>query len=171
MRQSRVPSCPNSDPPYSYVPHSETKPYFDMGKRYVVGDQMYSSNFDGSSFVSHQYIIAAQAESSVDYPVIRPFGAAKEAPAIIFRSWVRIADFPTAGSGSVLTILHSAKKPTMPASRGPTTREGSTVTDATSFGTPTKLIGTSSTARTGRTTSPLLRRSSSTTSQTENFAR
>ncbi len=63
------PSCPNSDPPYSYVPHYETKPYFAMGEQYVVADQMYASNFDGSSFISHQYIIAAQAESSVNYPV------------------------------------------------------------------------------------------------------
>ncbi|MGB6517402.1 MAG: alkaline phosphatase family protein [Candidatus Cybelea sp.] len=62
------PKCPNANPPYSYVPHSETKPYFDMGKQYVVADQMYASNFDASSFISHQYIIAGQAESSVNYP-------------------------------------------------------------------------------------------------------
>ena len=62
------PSCPISNPPYSYVPHSETKPYFDMGKQYVVADQMYASNFDASSFISHQYIIAGQSESSVNYP-------------------------------------------------------------------------------------------------------
>ncbi len=61
-------SCPNPNPPYSYVPHSQTKPYFNIGEQYVVGDQMYASNFDGSSFISHQYIIAAQAESSVNYP-------------------------------------------------------------------------------------------------------
>ncbi len=60
--------CPNSNPPYSYVPHSETKPYFAMGEQYVVADQMYASNFDASSFISHQYIIAAQAEGSVNYP-------------------------------------------------------------------------------------------------------
>ncbi|MGA8575059.1 MAG: alkaline phosphatase family protein, partial [Candidatus Cybelea sp.] len=50
--------CPNANPPYSYVPHSETKPYFAMGKQYVLADQMYASNFDASSFISHQYIIA-----------------------------------------------------------------------------------------------------------------
>lgn len=65
------PQCPNANPPYSYVPHSETKPYFDMGKQYVVADQMYASNFDASSFISHQYIIAGQAQSSVNFP----FGA------------------------------------------------------------------------------------------------
>jgi len=65
------PKCPNANPPYSYVPHSETKPYFDMGKQYVLADQMYASNFDESSFISHQYIISGQAESAVNYP----FGA------------------------------------------------------------------------------------------------
>ncbi len=62
------PQCPNPNPPYSYVPHTETKPYFDMGKQYVLADQMYASNFDASSFISHQYIISGQAESAVNYP-------------------------------------------------------------------------------------------------------
>ncbi len=62
--------CPNPNPPYSYVPHSETKPYFALAKQYVLADQMYASNFDGSSFVSHQYIIAAQSEAAVNYPPI-----------------------------------------------------------------------------------------------------
>jgi phospholipase C len=55
-------------PEYNYVPHNETKPYFDIGKQYAVADQMYASNFDASSFISHQYIIAAQAEGSVNFP-------------------------------------------------------------------------------------------------------
>jgi len=59
-------SCPNA--PYSYVPHSETKPYFFMGKHYVLADQMYASNVDASSFISHQYIVAGQASSAFDYP-------------------------------------------------------------------------------------------------------
>jgi phospholipase C len=59
-------SCANA--PYSYVPHSETKPYFYMGKHYVLADQMYASNLDASSFISHQYIIAGQASSAVNYP-------------------------------------------------------------------------------------------------------
>ena len=61
-------ACPTDHPQYAYVPHSETKPYFAMGKQYVVADQMYASNFDASSFISHQYIIAGQAESSVNFP-------------------------------------------------------------------------------------------------------
>jgi phospholipase C len=60
--------CPTKYPPYAYVPHSETAPYFSMAKQYVLADQMYASNFDGSSFISHQYIISAQAESAVNYP-------------------------------------------------------------------------------------------------------
>jgi phospholipase C len=39
-----------------------------MGKRYVLADRMFASNFDESSFIAHQYIIAAQAESAVNYP-------------------------------------------------------------------------------------------------------
>ncbi len=60
--------CPNPNPQYSYVPRYETKPYFEMAKQYVLADQMYASNFDASSFISHQYIISGQAESAVNYP-------------------------------------------------------------------------------------------------------
>ncbi len=59
--------CP-PHPQYSYVPRSETKPYFDIASQYVLADRMYASNFDASSFISHQYIISGQAESAVDYP-------------------------------------------------------------------------------------------------------
>ncbi|HEY1655664.1 MAG TPA: alkaline phosphatase family protein [Candidatus Tumulicola sp.] len=61
------PYCPPADSQYSYVPHAETKPYFAMAKQYVLADRMFTSNIDGS-FVSHQYIIAAQAVGTVDYP-------------------------------------------------------------------------------------------------------
>ena len=60
-------SCP-AYPTYAYVPHRETKPLFEIGKQYVLADQMYASNFDASSFISHQYIISGQAESAVNYP-------------------------------------------------------------------------------------------------------
>ncbi len=60
--------CPVKYPQYSYVPQSETKPLFAIAKQYVLADQMYASNFDASSFISHQYIIAGQAEASVNYP-------------------------------------------------------------------------------------------------------
>lgn len=60
-------NCP-PDPTYAYVPPSETKPLFAIGKQFVLADQMYASNFDASSFISHQYIISGQAESAVNYP-------------------------------------------------------------------------------------------------------
>ena len=65
--QSSYPACPIEHPQYAYVPHSETKPYFEMANQYVLADQMYPSNLDGS-FTSHQYIIAGQSESAVNFP-------------------------------------------------------------------------------------------------------
>jgi phospholipase C len=62
------PRCPDLNPPYSYVPHAETVPYFVIGKRYVFANRMFASNFDSSSFISHQYIIAAQASHAVNFP-------------------------------------------------------------------------------------------------------
>jgi phospholipase C len=52
---------------YVYVPHRESKPYFDMAHEWVLADRMFQSQLD-ESFVAHQYIIAAQAQSSVDLP-------------------------------------------------------------------------------------------------------
>lgn len=61
--------CPIKLPPYAYVPHSQVKPYFDMAGQYVLTDQMYASNFDSESFISHQYIIAGvNPEKSVGSP-------------------------------------------------------------------------------------------------------
>ncbi|MGB6522115.1 MAG: alkaline phosphatase family protein [Candidatus Cybelea sp.] len=65
---SSGPPCPIPHPQYAYVPYKETAPYFAMAKQYVLADQMYASNIDGS-FVSHQYIVAGQGEKSVDYPL------------------------------------------------------------------------------------------------------
>jgi phospholipase C len=61
--------CPMKYPPYSYVPRSEAAPYFSMGEQYVLADEMYASNFDTSSYVSHQYIIAGQADQATNYPL------------------------------------------------------------------------------------------------------
>jgi phospholipase C len=55
------------NPQYVYVPHAESKPYFDMAREWVVADRMFQSQLD-ESFVAHQYVIAAQAQSSVDLP-------------------------------------------------------------------------------------------------------
>jgi phospholipase C len=53
--------------PYGYVPQSETQPYWSMAQQYVLDDMMFASNLD-SSFTAHQYLIAAQAQSSVNDP-------------------------------------------------------------------------------------------------------
>ena len=52
---------------YAYVPHDETKPYFAMAREWVLADRMFASQLD-ESFVAHQYVIAAQAHSSVNVP-------------------------------------------------------------------------------------------------------
>ncbi len=62
------PPCPTKYPQYGFVPHSETQPYLTIAGQYVLGDRMFESNLDGSSFVSHQYIIAGQASASVNFP-------------------------------------------------------------------------------------------------------
>jgi phospholipase C len=64
-----------TNPQYVYVPHSESKPYFDMAHEWVVADHMFQSHLD-ESFVSHQYVIAAQAQSSVDLPSSLLWGCA-----------------------------------------------------------------------------------------------
>lgn len=62
------PKCPIKNPQYAFVPPKETKLYFDIGKQYVLADKMFASDFDESSFVAHQYLIAAQSSSAVNYP-------------------------------------------------------------------------------------------------------
>ena len=52
---------------YVYVPHGESQPYFDMAHQWVLADQMFQSQLD-ESYVAHQYIIAAQAQWSVNLP-------------------------------------------------------------------------------------------------------
>ena len=54
-------------PMYVFVPHSDSRPYFDMAHEGVLADRMFQSQLD-ESFVAHQYIIAAQAASSVNLP-------------------------------------------------------------------------------------------------------
>jgi phospholipase C len=60
--------CPIKYPPYSYVKRSDIAPYWSLAQQYVLADEMYPSNFDDSSYVSHQYIIAAQAAQATNYP-------------------------------------------------------------------------------------------------------
>lgn len=68
------PSCPFKEPQYAYVPPAETKLYFEMAQQYVLGDRMFASNFDESSFIAHQYLIAGQANSAVNYPSTNEWG-------------------------------------------------------------------------------------------------
>jgi phospholipase C len=65
-RGSGAKNYPN--PQYGYVPPSETVPYFKMAKQYVLADRMFSSQLDGS-VTAHQYLIAAYAGHSVNFPV------------------------------------------------------------------------------------------------------
>jgi phospholipase C len=59
-------ACPR-DPQYGYVPHYETRLYFEMAHQYVLADRMFASNLD-MSYVSHQYMVAGQANRAVDFP-------------------------------------------------------------------------------------------------------
>ncbi len=52
---------------YARAIKTEVKPYWAMAKQYVLADEMFQSNLDGS-FISHQYAIAAYANHEVNYP-------------------------------------------------------------------------------------------------------
>jgi phospholipase C len=54
-------------PQYGYVPHPETKLYFEMAHQYVLADEMFPSHLD-ASYISHQYAIAGQANRAVNFP-------------------------------------------------------------------------------------------------------
>ena len=62
---------------YVYVPHDQSKPYFDMAAEGALADDMFQSQLD-ESFVAHQYIIAAQADWSVDLPPYWGCGGGKD---------------------------------------------------------------------------------------------
>jgi phospholipase C len=61
------PGCP-PNAQYGYVPHVESQPYFAMAHEFVLADHMFTSMIDISSFTSHQYIIAGQSQSTVNFP-------------------------------------------------------------------------------------------------------
>jgi len=58
---------------YSYVPASETVPYWTLAKTYTFGDRMFASN-SGPSFVAHQYMIAGQSGKTDENPDGWPWG-------------------------------------------------------------------------------------------------
>ena len=61
------------NPQYVYVPHHESKPYFDMAKQFVLADNMFTSQLD-ESYTAHQYLIAAEADHAVDIPDLAYWG-------------------------------------------------------------------------------------------------
>ena len=52
---------------YAYVPRNQIQPYWKIAKQYVLADEMFASNLDGS-FVAHQYAVAAYSSKAVDDP-------------------------------------------------------------------------------------------------------
>jgi phospholipase C len=58
---------------YAYVPRAEVQPYFDLASAYSLADRMFQSN-NSNSYVSHQYLIAAQSANVVNNPVSLPWG-------------------------------------------------------------------------------------------------
>jgi phospholipase C len=62
--------CPTPGPAnfaYSYLPQSETKPYWDLAKQFTLADKMFASN-SGPSFPAHQYLIAGQSNDVAEVP-------------------------------------------------------------------------------------------------------
>lgn len=62
-----------TDLAYGYVPEKQIEPYWDIAKQYVLADDMFASQLDGS-FVAHQYLIAGWAGGAYNYPASAPWG-------------------------------------------------------------------------------------------------
>jgi len=52
---------------YAYVKRNQIQSYWQIARRYVLADETFASNLD-SSFVAHQYAVAAYASRAVDAP-------------------------------------------------------------------------------------------------------
>jgi phospholipase C len=72
-RKAVVPLAALQYPAVAYVPASETLPYRELARQYVLADRMFPSNFD-QSFAAHLYLIAGAAARSVDVPDAKPWG-------------------------------------------------------------------------------------------------
>jgi phospholipase C len=68
-----APGYPDPSLAYSYVPQSETIPYWTLAKAYTFGDRMFQPN-SGPSFPSHQYLVAGQSADADENPVGTPWG-------------------------------------------------------------------------------------------------
>ncbi len=64
---------PQPDPQYAYVPQRQIASYWDMAKQYVLADNMFASQLDGS-FIAHQYLIAGWAGGAYNLPAVAPWG-------------------------------------------------------------------------------------------------
>ncbi|HYL26492.1 MAG TPA: alkaline phosphatase family protein [Candidatus Nitrosotalea sp.] len=60
-------------PQYGFVPRSEIRPYWEIAQKYVLADNMFASQLDGS-YVAHQYLIAGWAGNAYNYPAVEPWG-------------------------------------------------------------------------------------------------
>lgn len=60
-------------PQYGYVPRAQVEPYWDLARQYVLADNTFASQMDGS-YVAHQYLIAGWAGGAYDYPAVEPWG-------------------------------------------------------------------------------------------------
>ncbi|MEO6990739.1 MAG: alkaline phosphatase family protein [Candidatus Baltobacteraceae bacterium] len=61
------------NPQYAFVPPSEVEPDWLLAREGALADRMFQSNID-ASFVSHEYLIRANASSAVDNPTGIPWG-------------------------------------------------------------------------------------------------
>lgn len=52
---------------FSFVPQSETQPYWTMAREYALGDDTFASN-NGPSYVAHQYMISGQSNHVTENP-------------------------------------------------------------------------------------------------------
>ncbi len=52
---------------YSYVPSSQIQPYWTMATQYTLADRTFQSN-TGTSFIAHQYMVAAQSGDADENP-------------------------------------------------------------------------------------------------------
>jgi phospholipase C len=64
---------PPPNPQYGIVPQAEVQPYWNMASQYVLADNMFASNIDGS-FAAHQYLISGQGYNSANVPLLTPWG-------------------------------------------------------------------------------------------------
>lgn len=60
-------------PQYSFVNRSQIGPYWSIAQQYVLSDDTFASQLDGS-FVAHQFLIAGWAGDSYNYPSASPWG-------------------------------------------------------------------------------------------------